>query len=222
MAKTLAQGRKPGSGRKPGKGKTLREGRKPGSGRRRRNDPPAASASAAQTPTSSAPPTFITNMATLVTPMGRIAGGLGLGSPQNPLSEIQRFNANVRSSSNNNNNGLGTRVMDAVEALRDLTKSPNLGHSLQMDTTTTTTTTKRSQQTFIEVMPQGPYFSGKVVPTPTPELSEHIHEPRQNMHLDMHVRLPDRRLLSLDTPQRNAYVHQKPSALPSPQYQRSQ
>ena len=36
MAKTLAQGRKPGSGRKPGKGKTLREGRKPGSGRRRR------------------------------------------------------------------------------------------------------------------------------------------------------------------------------------------
>ena len=34
MAKTLAQGRKPGSGRKPGKGKTLREGRKPGSGRR--------------------------------------------------------------------------------------------------------------------------------------------------------------------------------------------
>lgn len=37
MAKTLAQGRKPGSGRKPGKGKTLREGRKPGSGRRRRN-----------------------------------------------------------------------------------------------------------------------------------------------------------------------------------------
>ncbi|CAI4047523.1 Dat1p SKDI_13G0260 [Saccharomyces kudriavzevii IFO 1802] len=38
MAKTLAQGRKPGSGRKPGKGKTLREGRKPGSGRRRRQD----------------------------------------------------------------------------------------------------------------------------------------------------------------------------------------
>lgn len=38
MAKTLAQGRKPGSGRKPGKGKTLREGRKPGSGRRRRRD----------------------------------------------------------------------------------------------------------------------------------------------------------------------------------------
>lgn len=38
MAKTLAQGRKPGSGRKPGKGKTLREGRKPGSGRRRRNE----------------------------------------------------------------------------------------------------------------------------------------------------------------------------------------
>lgn len=38
MAKTLAQGRKPGSGRKPGKGKTLREGRKPGSGRRRRVD----------------------------------------------------------------------------------------------------------------------------------------------------------------------------------------
>lgn len=37
MAKTLAQGRKPGSGRKPGKGKTLREGRKPGSGRRRKN-----------------------------------------------------------------------------------------------------------------------------------------------------------------------------------------
>ncbi|QLL34687.1 hypothetical protein HG536_0H00620 [Torulaspora globosa] len=40
MAKTLAQGRKPGSGRKPGKGKTLREGRKPGSGRRRRLDEP--------------------------------------------------------------------------------------------------------------------------------------------------------------------------------------
>lgn len=38
MAKTLAQGRKPGSGRKPGKGKTLREGRKPGSGRRRKQD----------------------------------------------------------------------------------------------------------------------------------------------------------------------------------------
>ncbi|CCE62626.1 hypothetical protein TPHA_0C04770 [Tetrapisispora phaffii CBS 4417] len=37
MAKTLAQGRKPGSGRKPGKGKTLREGRKPGSGRRRKD-----------------------------------------------------------------------------------------------------------------------------------------------------------------------------------------
>ncbi|CCH59164.1 hypothetical protein TBLA_0B03230 [Henningerozyma blattae CBS 6284] len=37
MAKTLAQGRKPGSGRKPGKGKTLREGRKPGSGRKRRD-----------------------------------------------------------------------------------------------------------------------------------------------------------------------------------------
>ncbi|EDO17771.1 hypothetical protein Kpol_541p14 [Vanderwaltozyma polyspora DSM 70294] len=37
MAKTLAQGRKPGSGRKPGKGKTLREGRKPGSGRRPKN-----------------------------------------------------------------------------------------------------------------------------------------------------------------------------------------
>ena len=36
MAKTLAQGRKPGSGRKPGKAKTLREGRKPGSGRKRR------------------------------------------------------------------------------------------------------------------------------------------------------------------------------------------
>ncbi|CCD24847.1 Dat1p NDAI_0E00310 [Naumovozyma dairenensis CBS 421] len=36
MAKTLAQGRKPGSGRKPGKGKTLKEGRKPGSGRRRK------------------------------------------------------------------------------------------------------------------------------------------------------------------------------------------
>lgn len=40
MAKTLAQGRKPGSGRKPGKGKTLREGRKPGSGRRRRQEDP--------------------------------------------------------------------------------------------------------------------------------------------------------------------------------------
>ncbi|CDR37538.1 CYFA0S01e11694g1_1 [Cyberlindnera fabianii] len=35
MAKTLAQGRKPGSGRKPGKGKTLSEGRKPGSGRKK-------------------------------------------------------------------------------------------------------------------------------------------------------------------------------------------
>ncbi len=38
MAKTLAQGRKPGSGRKPGKAKTLKEGRKPGSGRRKRKD----------------------------------------------------------------------------------------------------------------------------------------------------------------------------------------
>ncbi|AET39636.1 Dat1p Ecym_4607 [Eremothecium cymbalariae DBVPG len=36
MAKTLAQGRKPGSGRKPGKAKTLLEGRKPGSGRKKR------------------------------------------------------------------------------------------------------------------------------------------------------------------------------------------
>jgi hypothetical protein len=35
MAKTLAQGRKPGSGRKPGKAKTLAEGRKPGSGRKK-------------------------------------------------------------------------------------------------------------------------------------------------------------------------------------------
>lgn len=35
MAKTLAQGRKPGSGRKPGKGKTLAQGRKPGSGRKK-------------------------------------------------------------------------------------------------------------------------------------------------------------------------------------------
>ncbi|QLQ81806.1 hypothetical protein HG537_0G00600 [Torulaspora globosa] len=43
MAKTLAQGRKPGSGRKPGKGKTLREGRKPGSGRRRRIEDPNGS-----------------------------------------------------------------------------------------------------------------------------------------------------------------------------------
>lgn len=34
MAKTLAQGRKPGSGRKPGKAKTLAEGRKVGSGRK--------------------------------------------------------------------------------------------------------------------------------------------------------------------------------------------
>ncbi|CEP21475.1 unnamed protein product [Cyberlindnera jadinii] len=35
MAKTLAQGRKPGGGRKPGKGKTLAQGRKPGSGRKK-------------------------------------------------------------------------------------------------------------------------------------------------------------------------------------------
>lgn len=45
MAKTLAQGRKPGSGRKPGKGKTLREGRKPGSGRKRRVEEPVRSES---------------------------------------------------------------------------------------------------------------------------------------------------------------------------------
>ncbi|QID87040.1 Oligo(A)/oligo(T)-binding protein [Saccharomyces pastorianus] len=48
MAKTLAQGRKPGSGRKPGKGKTLREGRKPGSGRRRRQDIGGRDADASQ------------------------------------------------------------------------------------------------------------------------------------------------------------------------------
>lgn len=35
MAKKLSDGRKPGSGRKPGKAKTLAEGRKPGSGRKK-------------------------------------------------------------------------------------------------------------------------------------------------------------------------------------------
>ena len=50
MAKTLAQGRKPGSGRKPGKAKTLAQGRKPGSGRKRRD-----TVSGEVTPTSAIP-----------------------------------------------------------------------------------------------------------------------------------------------------------------------
>ncbi|KAL3233653.1 hypothetical protein RNJ44_03693 [Nakaseomyces bracarensis] len=205
MAKTLAQGRKPGSGRKPGKGKTLREGRKPGSGRRRRDN--------VETPTSNTNTIINTNMN--ITSMPMMSGTrVGAGSPTNPLSEIQRFN------SSHSLNGASTRVMDAVEALRDLTKSPSLGNEFQNDIPI-----MKQKQSFIEVMPQGTYFSQrKLLSTPNSgDFSEqNIPEQRNNMHLDMHVRLPDKRLLSLDGPQSNIYTQGKPSPVPSPQFQRTQ
>lgn len=125
MAKTLAQGRKPGSGRKPGKGKTLREGRKPGSGRRRR-DPIANNITNTTNTTNT---TEVNPNHTLVNNTNGIIGNntqqfLSLvtenvpeplntqpayGHPQHDLQQLQRIPS--------------VRVMDAVDALRGLTKT---------------------------------------------------------------------------------------------------
>ncbi|CCF55717.1 hypothetical protein KAFR_0A02810 [Kazachstania africana CBS 2517] len=84
MAKTLAQGRKPGSGRKPGKAKTLKEGRKPGSGRRKR----AVSASIAS------------------------------------LAIPPHTGARTREESNTYDHPITSRDLEAIDALRELTHSP--------------------------------------------------------------------------------------------------
>lgn len=95
MAKTLAQGRKPGSGRKPGRAKTLAQGRKPGSGRRRR-DTVSGEMTPARVHANSSASNATSSSTTSAT-------AIPIPGAERPLT---------------------SRDMEAVDALRELTYSP--------------------------------------------------------------------------------------------------
>jgi len=139
MAKTLAQGRKPGSGRKPGRGKTLREGRKPGSGRKKRdtispsegNTYNNSSNNNINNNNSNGSQHIQANGAARTAPINipiPMSGSIPMGIPMNMSSGM------TNSTSGNNNNGViingaenisfTSRDMEAVDALRELTYSP--------------------------------------------------------------------------------------------------
>lgn len=148
MAKTLAQGRKPGSGRKPGKGKTLAEGRKPGSGRKKR-DAKTGTNNLANT---NSPNAIVNNLQQLFqSQLGTIALNLHpLNVPSNQHNDISNSIRGVQAQpnyvignnsinneldlnrdgdhskidNNNHNKTITTRDMVAVDALRELTHSP--------------------------------------------------------------------------------------------------
>lgn len=106
MAKTLAQGRKPGSGRKPGKGKTLREGRKPGSGRRRRNEEAVV--------------TVVIEPSSLNTnTLAQEKKSLSICSGMSPALRAAAVDKDVEKK-----NSISSRDLEAIDALRELNNSP--------------------------------------------------------------------------------------------------
>lgn len=165
MAKTLAQGRKPGSGRKPGRGKTLREGRKPGSGRKKRDtvsSPDATQFSNNNSNNNSQTHISANNSSNnsqqiqtnelkrsapinIPTPM---AGSMPINSSGmnnisgNTSAILNNYNNVQNSNNNNNNNGnaenntFTSRDMEAVDALRELTYSPQFSPPLNSLPTT--------------------------------------------------------------------------------------
>lgn len=109
MAKTLSQGRKPGSGRRPGKGKTLRNGRKPGSGRRRRDED--ESPSPPQQPQPQPQRTVSTTHTT-----GKTTAAAAAAASQE---------ASANSSTTTSTKApVSSRDLEAIDALRELNNSP--------------------------------------------------------------------------------------------------
>ncbi|CAL9737412.1 hypothetical protein MOSE0_L10682 [Monosporozyma servazzii] len=139
MAKTLAQGRKPGSGRKPGKAKTLKQGRKPGSGRRKRrnsNTTPVMPIPIQNSFNSNNTGNNSNNAHLFQSHMNVIPMNLqpiNLPSNQNimipsynhttPGNSVSHMNPNSMNE-NNHQSSISTRDMVAVDALRELTHSP--------------------------------------------------------------------------------------------------
>ncbi|SMN20490.1 hypothetical protein, no similarity [Maudiozyma saulgeensis] len=142
MAKTLAQGRKPGSGRKPGRGKTLREGRKPGSGRKKRDTTSPTeginynnSNNSNSNNTQQVQPNSVTSTAPINIPIP-ISGPMATAIPMNMSSGMNNNHVSngMANTSGNNNYGVvingaenvafTSRDMEAVDALRELTYSP--------------------------------------------------------------------------------------------------
>lgn len=136
MAKTLAQGRKPGSGRKPGKAKTLKQGRKPGSGRRKRRNSntgpvmpiPAQSNFNNNNNNNSTNNAHLFQSHLNVIPMN--LQPMNLPSNQNIMIPSYNHAPNVNGvtpmnmSENSHPANISTRDMVAVDALRELTHSP--------------------------------------------------------------------------------------------------
>lgn len=113
MAKTLAQGRKPGSGRKPGKAKTLAQGRKPGSGRKKRqHQQDNIINSIIHTDNHNSTVNLHQNQLTMK-------------STRLLSSDLPTTNSSSSSSTSiPKTNNISTRDMVAVDALRELTHSP--------------------------------------------------------------------------------------------------
>lgn len=129
MAKTLAQGRKPGSGRKPGKAKTLAQGRKPGSGRKKRQQQQQQQNNIINTIDHA----DSNNNNTLTLSQNHLnVNSISLQSNDLPTNNANHNNKTDDSGTNNNlhekldsnANNLSTRDMVAADALRELTQSP--------------------------------------------------------------------------------------------------
>ena len=159
MAKTLAQGRKPGSGRKPGRGKTLREGRKPGSGRKKRDAVSSPEAVQFNNNSNNNSQTHIStnsssnNLQQIHTAEIKRSAPINIPTPMAgsmPInsSVMNSISANTSMISNNNNmiqnnnnrnadnNTFTSRDMEAVDALRELTYSPQFSPPLNSLPTT--------------------------------------------------------------------------------------
>lgn len=159
MAKTLAQGRKPGSGRKPGRGKTLREGRKPGSGRKKRDAVSSPEVVQFNNNINNGSQTHIStnngsnNLQQIQTTEIKRSAPINIPTPMagsmpitsSGMNNISGNTSMISSNSNiiqNNNNGnadnntFTSRDMEAVDALRELTYSPQFSPPLNSLPTT--------------------------------------------------------------------------------------
>lgn len=134
MAKTLAQGRKPGSGRKPGKAKTLAQGRKPGSGRKKRQQQQRQQNNLINTIVHNDNNNNNSDNRTLNLSQNRLTvNSISLQSNDLPTNNNNNNSNKSNGGGTNNNlnekldinsNSLSTRDMVAADALRELTQSP--------------------------------------------------------------------------------------------------
>ncbi|GAV55959.1 hypothetical protein ZYGR_0AZ01310 [Zygosaccharomyces rouxii] len=121
MAKTLSQGRKPGSGRKPGKGKTLRNGRKPGSGRRRR-DGDGSPSPPQQQPQPQPQRTINTgNTHGKTTAAAAVAADADASASASTSADETTANSSSATSAKSQ---VSSRDLEAIDALRELNNSP--------------------------------------------------------------------------------------------------